>query len=353
MATGTKDVFKAAKQRFIPLLEDLGFNRYRRTNSFVKRVGDIYHFISLISSQWGGAFYVYVHAWVPELESVNAKNVFQNGLNNMQLGGRLSPHRVDEGSYSWDYGDENHNLEMLDRISELLVVNAMPWFACMSSRAAIAKALKSELDAAALARVKAPQSMPDFGIDDRADTKPYDWKPGQLNAINADSWWSQGDDQAFLDAGGDQLVSFMLTQGFELQRAPVLRFLRQQGPFYQVLTLESVSHGVHMNIRIYTWSEDAAAVLYGDTAKIDLDDDFYQVNGGFLGTQGIDAGDMAWLVAGKQALTLSIPALIEAIEKWAIPWYSGIADKAAFADSLLPNQLPGERYAELVGRLLK
>ena len=354
MSKGTQPVLKAAKARFIPTISKYGFSRYRTSNTFVKRLGDIYHFISFNGSQWGGGFFVDVTAWVPEITGIkeSARETFEYGKNVVAIGGRLSPRCVGEGTWFWEYGDEDELLKTLDELSELFETVALPWFACMSTREQLARGLgPSEDDTERRAVVEGGSANPDFGIEDTAVTAPYPWAPGALRSINANSWWSEGDDEAFLRSGGKLLQNHMEALGFKLQRAPVFRFIKEVNGYFRVITLESASDGVHLSVGVCTFSRDAAHALYETCNQEILDSHFWQVNGGFLGTEGIRKGRLAWLVAGEAALEATIPELISAIEKWALPWFERVGSHQGFLESLQSHQLPGERYAALVKRV--
>lgn len=361
MAKGTREILKAAKLHFMPLINSHGFKRYRSSNTFVRRIENIYHFISFQGSQWGGSFYVYITAWVPELTTgiKDPSKMLKDGMDTIYIGGRLSPFGVGGSSNSWDYGsNESENIRTLERIGELIEVIAIPWFACMSTRENLVRGIvKDDREAVKKKILKEKKKVPEFGIASIEKEDKIISDLGELKPINDNSWWDIGDDSQFLECGGDILVDYMEKHNFSLKRAPALQFLREDGEYTSIMTLESASDGVHMNIRLYTWSEDVAHVLYdGYTAEEMEDDDdgyFWPVNGLFLGGMGLEKGNLAWLVAGEFAISKTMPVLLNAIEKWAFPWYKQVSYTEGFLNSLVPNQLPSERYDALVKRLKK
>ena len=356
MAAGVRSLFPAAKEELIPTLSKFGFRRHRTTNSFVRRFGDIYHFVSLSGSRWGGRFYVYVTAWVPEMENTSGKpaEMFKKGMNTIRLGGRLSPRMVGEGTWSWEFGTETQNKESLADVTRHLERVAIPWFAAMSDRAQIVRALSRKLSDDEKSRILNPeQPAMDFDIPDTAEEYPYPWAPGELQPICENSFFDESDDELFLELGGDNLAAAMSKRGFELQRAPVFRFKRKDNKYTWVITLEPASNGVHVITRICTFSKLAAKHVYGTVNAELMDAHYWQVNGGWLCVDGIQKVGQGWLVAGKPQIKEMTSKFLESVDEYAMPWFESVSTDKGFLESLNPDYIPSERYASLQSALKK
>ncbi|MBL4898868.1 MAG: hypothetical protein COC04_02125 [Gammaproteobacteria bacterium] len=131
-----RELFRCAKDEFIPSLKSDGFVRYGRKNIFIRRHDDYYQLISFLSSRWGDKFYVTVDIWIPELckEEVISKVIFDKTICSFNIGGNLSGCSV-RGGGTYQYKDEETETRaLLKDILGGIRVYAFPWFALMSDR---------------------------------------------------------------------------------------------------------------------------------------------------------------------------------------------------------------------------
>lgn len=299
---------------------------------------------------------MYVTAWVPEMEDSRdaSADLFKKGMNTIRLGGRLSPRMVGEGTWSWKYGTDSQDTESLADVTQQIERVAIPWFSAMSDRQQIARAMSKGLSSDEEARILNPiQPTPDYGIADTAERYPYPWKPGQLRPICKNSFFDKGDDDLFLELGGENLAAAMEERGFELQRAPVFRFKRRDNKYIWVITLEPVSNGVYVISRVCTFSRQAAKHIYGTSNAELMNEHFWQVNGGWLGVDGIQKLGEGWLVAGEQFIKQMVPQFLESVDQYAMPWFQSVSSDKGFLESLNPDYIPSARYTSLRKALKK
>lgn len=298
-----KRVLTLARQDLIPTLERHGFARHRTSGAFVREIGELLQFIVLGGTRSGGAFTAVVDVWAPSLaedgEAVSRNEIFRH----QWLGGQLTPFRVDHGYYGWPMDDDMQIATDLRTIAKLFEQVALPWFGQLSTPDAVARA--------------APLNRQLVDI------------VHQLREL-----------------GNRRLGERLQALGFREEGAPLTRFVRERGPYVQVLEFESVGCAVQANVWVHVATRWTAEAAYDEPHQ--PGDRWLPVNGGLLGSDGLDAGRQAWLVQGRDAVSTTVPALLAAIEAHALPWFDAVSRREAYLQSVGRIGLPQARQARLL-----
>lgn len=297
-----KNVLSLARQDLIPALARHGFVRHRATGSFLREIGEVLQFLSLGGTRSGGSFTACVDVWAPSLsegESLPPGEVAKR----QWLGGQLTPWCVDHGYYGWPMDDDARIATDLRTIAGLFETVALPWFAQLATPQAIAHA--------------APLSRQPVDI---------------VNQLR--------------ELGDRQLCERMQALGFQYAPLPFPHFVRERGPYVQVIEITSVSCAVQANVWVHVATRWAAEAAYDEPHQ--PGDRWLPVNGGLLGTEGIDAGPRAWLVQGPDAVSQTVPALLAVIEAHALPWLDAVSHREAYLQSIGGIGLPQARQVRLL-----
>lgn len=330
-------VINLAKLKFIPLLASFGFARHKSSNSFFREIGHLLHVVSFFGHRSGGSFRVTVDVWSPDFSDGEPPSR-TDIASATWLGGQLSPWQVDSGNWAWHIDTDDEIVVGLREVEKLFITIALPWLDCLANDVSLLRA----------ARVKGMASEVLKRIEKRCATNttlPTNYP------INANNWWSAGDDHEFLAAGGQTLVAQMKTLGFDYQAAPLMQFVRTQGVYVHVIRLDSVSAGIHAKVLIHVWTKWVAESAFGERQK--PDEHYLAVNGGHLGTAGIDQGELTWFIAGPEAIRKTVPNLIQAIQAHALPWFSATSNRDAYYASISKDTLPVDRRTALLQVLAK
>lgn len=354
--TSINDVIKIAENKFIPSISKYGFGKLGKKPIFIKRCNEIYHVISLDDSSYGGAFYVHVYAWVPEVyeKIVNKKNI-ESALNILATGGRLSRISI-HSSWGWEYKDKNN--KELDKLFKDILISvqsvAIPWFASVQTRKDFVEVLNDDYsnDKKLQKRILNPKQDIDLGID--KSKIDYEYSTSQLERICNKSWLDKGDDDKFLANGGRKLVNALKVAGFNFQRAPGFKFYREEENIFWIIEPKFENNGIHLSFFIYLWTPHVNEVLFGEKLKYKktLPERIWIVTKGkYIGSKGLDKGSLVWLVAGKNYINSTTDDLVSIIEQTVIPWFKTNSTKEKFIKMLDKNQFPDHYYESLVASM--
>lgn len=332
-----RKVIHLAKQQFIPMLARHGFGRHKTSNSFFREIGHLLQTVSFFGYRSGGSFRIIVDVWSPDFSDSDTPPSLTDIANATWLGGQLSPWQIDSGNGSWDIGTDNEIIASLREAEKLFTTIAMPWLDCLANDVSVLRAARNKgMASEVLARIEKRCAT---------NVQPTHYP------INANNWWSADDDQEFLAGGGQTLVDQLQALGFAYQGAPLMQFVRKQGAYVHVIRVDSVSAGIHAKVLIHVWTKWVAESVFGERQK--PEEHYFAVNGGYLGTAGIDQGALAWFIAGPEAIRKTVPELMQAIQTHALPWFSATSNRDAYYSSIGRNALPTDRRAALLQTLAK
>ncbi len=298
-----KRVLSLARQDFIPALTRHGFARHRSTGAFFREVGELLHIVALFGTRSGGSFSVNVDLWSPAFSDGESAPSRSEIASRRWIGGQLAPWRVDTGNWAWTIDSDDEVLAALREATRCFEDIAVPWFACLSQPAAVARAKQLEHTSVDI-----------------------------VNQIDV--------------LGGQQLGERLRSLGFVHEGPPLMHFMRQRGPYVQLLQFEAVSSALQANVWVHVATKWTAEAVYGGARQ--PDEAWLPVNGGLLGSAGLDQGRMAWQVDSPETVARTVPALLAAIEAHALPWFDATSTRDAYLLSLRADRLPTDRRARLL-----